>query len=144
MNMKTAFWMIVLLVLMRGVSAQAQERVLSPRAGEPIRKSLFNAMRPVFEKELKQKVIFQVSKLKVQHGWAFVFGRPLRPNGKPLDYSRTAFKEAIAQGAFGGDYCALLHKSTDRWKLVTYRIGMTDVPWVTWDKNYHAPSAIFK
>ena len=101
-------------------------------------------MRPAFEKDLKQKVIFQVDRLKVQRGWAFLVGQPRQPNGKPINYKHTAYQEAIANGAFGGDYCALLHKTKDRWKLVTYRIGMTDVPWVTWDRDYHAPPAIFK
>jgi hypothetical protein len=142
--MKTAFRLMVLLALMWGMGAKAQEKVVSPKAGDPIRKTLFKTMRPAFEKDLQQKVIFQVDKLKVQRGWAFLVGTPLRPNGKPIDYNRTVYKEAIAQGAFGGGYCALLHKTNDRWKLVTYRIGMTDVPWESWDKQYHAPPAIFK
>ena len=141
---KTALWMAVLLLMTCGMGAMAQEKAASPKAGDPIRKMLFQTMRPAFEKDLKQKVIFQVGQLKVQRGWAFLVGRPRQPNGKPVNYKRTAYQEAIANGAFDDGYSALLHKINGKWKLVTYNIGATDVVWEPWAKQYHAPPAIFK
>ena len=144
MILKTALWTAVLLLSVCEIGANAQEKVVSPKPGDPIRKTLFNVMRPAFEKDLKQKVIFQVGQLKVQREWAFLEGTPLRPNGKQIDYRHTVYQDAIDGGAFGYDCCALLHKTNGKWKLVTYNIGATDVVWEPWAKQYHAPPAIFK
>jgi len=34
--------------------------------------------------------------------------------------------------------------SKEKWTVIEWQIGATDVPFVDWDKVYHAPSAIFQ
>ena len=116
----------------RGQSAGAQSTVLHPREGDPLRKTLFNVMRPAFEKELKQKVIFGVREIRVYQNWAFLQGQPYQPDQSPINYKKTRYQEAIREGFFGGEYAALLHKVNGQWKLVTYNIGHTDVVYANW------------
>ena len=120
----------------------AQDKVVQPKAGDPVRKTLFNVMRPTFEKELKQKVVFQVATIRLYNNWAFLSGKPLQANQKPIDYRKTSHQEDIKQGAFDDGYCALLHKINGQWKLVTYNIGATDVTYADWWKRFHAPKAV--
>ena len=126
-----------------GLHAYAQDKVVVPKAGDPIRKTLFNVMRPAFEKELKQKVIFQVQQIRLYRNWAFVGGRPLQPNQKPIDYRKTAHQADIDNGAFDDGYCALLHKINGQWKLVTHNIGATDVVYAEWWREFKAPKPVF-
>ena len=131
----------VCVLLLSGAYAGAQQ-VTMPKPGDPLRKTLFNAMRPTFERELKQKVIFQVDQIRVYQGWAFLSGEPRRPDQGPLVYKRTAYGDAVRADLFSYDYNALLHKSGGRWKLVTYSIGATDVVYADWWKRFHAPKAV--
>jgi hypothetical protein len=102
-----------------------------------------DALRVPIKKQLKKDVIFKIDALKVQNGWAFVRGVPKRPDGGPMDYRGTVYAPNIKAGVFDDWFCALLRKRGDQWQVVQYSIGATDVVWEGWDKQYHAPSAIF-
>ena len=84
-----------------------------------------------------------MSGIAVKGRWAFVEGRPLRPDGRELDYSRTPYAQAVKDGLFGYDIDALLRLKNGTWAVVTYYIGATDVEWLSWAKDYGAPTAIF-
>ena len=122
----------------------AQSRPYTPKPGDPERKAITDALRSPVEKELKKRVIFKIDHLKVHNGWAFLRGVPLQSDGKPMSYKGTPHQQAIDEGAFDDGVCALLRKDGTEWRVVTYVIGATDVPYVEWDKEYKAPSAIFK
>jgi hypothetical protein len=126
------------------VFAGAQTKLYTPKAGSAERKAIMDALRVPVEKELKKKTIFKVQHLKVQKEWAFMRGTPRQSNGRPMDYHGTVYQEAIGQGAFDDGIAALLHKKRGKWTVTTYRIGSTDVAWDGWDRQYKAPSAIFK
>ena len=133
-----------LLVLFFVTNALSQSAAYTPKQGSPERTAIMDALRKPVEEKLKQKVIFEVSHLKVQDGWAFLYGTPQQPGGKPIDYSKTPFKEEFKEGVFDNNFSALLHKKDDQWQVVALNIGATDVVWEDWDKQYKAPSAIFK
>lgn len=120
-----------------------QGKPTSPGAGSPERTRILNALRTPVEKELKTKVKFKVDHLKVQNGWAFMTGKPLQSNGKPVDYRKTRYRQALEDGVFDDWVCALFRHKKGKWTLVTYSIGATDVVWDGWDKQYKAPRAIF-
>jgi hypothetical protein len=40
--------------------------------------------------------------------------------------------------------CVLLRKQGEKWKIVIYSIGPTDVVYEDWDRKYKAPPDIFK
>ena len=101
------------------------------------------ALRVPIEKELAQPVVFVTDRFEISDGWAFVGGQTVKPDGGSIDYAQTPYKVAVAQGAFDDHFSALLHLENGVWKVVIYRIGATDVPWVEWPKTYGAPPAIF-
>jgi hypothetical protein len=117
--------------------------VYTPEKGSAERKAIMDALRLPVEKKLNQPVIFKIDHLKVQNGWAFLTATPQKPDGSNPDYRGTAYQEAIEAGAFDNGVVALLHNVNGKWKVINYVIGATDVPYVDWDKTYHAPRAIF-
>ena len=115
-----------------------------PKPGSSERKQITDALRSVVEKELKKPVVFRIDALKVQDGWAFLRGVPLKKSGAPMDYRGTRYQKLIDAGTFDDWICALLQKEGGRWLVVTHVIGATDVPFVDWAERYHAPAGIFK
>jgi hypothetical protein len=134
-----AYAILVLCVLT--VAAFAQ--VTTPKMGSADRTAMMNALRVPIEKAVKQKVQFKVNYLKMSNGWAFMKGIPQQKGGKPINYRKTPFQEDIDAGAFDDWVCALFHKKNGKWVLVTHVLGATDVPYVTWPDDYHAPRGIF-
>jgi hypothetical protein len=132
----------LLSLLALSVSAYAQ--AYTPKTGSLERKALMDALRIPVEKELGKKVIFKIDQLKVLDDWAFMRGIPQQPNGSAMDYRGTSHEEAIKDGIFDDGICALLKRQGDKWTVIAYQIGATDVPWVTWGEDYKAPAAIFK
>jgi hypothetical protein len=103
-----------------------------------------NTLRVPLEKELKQRVVFRIRRLKVQNGWAFLEGVPQQPDGKPVNYRNTRHQTAIEAGAFDDGILALLRKEEGAWRVVVYDIGSTDYPAPSWQQKYKAPPGIFR
>jgi hypothetical protein len=60
-----------------------------------------------------------------------------------MHYQGTPYHEAIKQGMYDDWICALLQKQHEQWRVVVYAIGATDVPYVGWEQQSHAPQGIF-
>ncbi|MCW0220314.1 MAG: hypothetical protein OJI67_18450 [Prosthecobacter sp.] len=116
----------------------------TPKPGSPERKAIADALRIPVKAELKKDVIFKIDRLKVQDGWAFLAGVPLKSDGSEMDYRGTIHMEAINEGAFDGGIFALLRESKGQWVTVRYIIGATDVPYVDWPQEFGAPAVIFE
>ena len=132
-----------LLLALLLVSSALCQKPYTPQPGATERKAILDAIRPTIEKELKKKVLFKVTHMKVLYGWAFTYGTILQPNGKPCDFRGTPHYAAWKDGAFSDSYCGLVRKFGKKWKSKIALVGMTDVPWVEWDREYKAPKAIF-
>lgn len=107
----------------------------TPPANSPERKAMMDTLRVPFERELKQKVKFEVSFFKVQGEWAFVMGTPENAQtGKAIH----AFPEVDP------NFCALLRKRAGgEWTVVDHSAGFGDPFYASWVKQHHAPLAIF-
>src|SRR5215471_16782802 len=127
---------ILLLALLFVTNTFSQDAAYTPKQGSAERNAIMDALRKPVEAKLKQKVVFAVSHLKVQDGWAFLYGTPQQPGGKPIDYSITPFKQEYKEGVFDNNFSALLHKKDDEWLVVALNIGATDVVWEDWSKQY--------
>ncbi|HXG64777.1 MAG TPA: hypothetical protein VNO70_06695 [Blastocatellia bacterium] len=138
------FWHLLFILLSLAVASPAQGTSYAPKPGSAERKAIMDALRAPVEKELRKKTIFKIDHIKAQDGWAFVRGVPRQPDGSPMDYKGTVYEEAIKEGIFDDWICALLRRKGETWEVVTYAIGATDVPYDGWDKEFKAPSAIFK
>ena len=128
-------WLVVL-----GWPAAADDRYVTPKVGSPERQAVLDAARVPVEKDLGQPIVFQIKTLRVTPDWAFVYGMPKRPDGKPIDYSKSIYGQDVADGDFGEGAAVLLARQGDGWRLITYSVGFGDVVWDTWDEEFGAPA----
>lgn len=129
---------------MGALVCSAFAQTTTPKIGSPERKALMDALRVPVESELKSKVVFKVDALKVQGAWAFMRGVPQQPSGARMDYRKSRYQQQIREGFFEDWICALWRKQGNSWTVVRYFIGATDVVYDGWDREFGAPSAIFK
>lgn len=113
--------------------------------GDPQRRLLLDTIRPGVEDRIGQPVQFMVDTLKIHGDWAFYGGRIQQPNGRPIDFSRTPYAEALREGAFDGPTTyALLQRVGGRWRLVDFVVGPTDVYYLNWPGEFDAPISLFE
>lgn len=128
----------VLLAL--GVRAFADDPLVI-KTGNPLRKTLLDALRPTIEKDLSQKIKFEVWTLRANKEWAFFGGQALQfKSGKPVDLKTTRYKDIEPMD--GPSVFALLRKKNNKWQMVTFIIGPTDVAWAGWDSEFGVPRAV--
>jgi hypothetical protein len=124
-----------------GATALAQS-AFTPAAGTPERKAIMDALRVRAEKDLEQKVIFNVDTLKVAGDWAYARVTPTKPNGDDIDFSETRYSEQVELGAFDPQGEALLRRSGDSWKVIEWAFGGTDVASAEWPDKYRLPKSL--
>jgi hypothetical protein len=118
--------------------------VHQPPKGSPLRSSILDAARPVFERETGGPVEFVVTTLNVWDTWAYGDVKLQRPGGQPIDWRRTKFAEDYAQGMFDPEHnLFLLQQGGGGWALVEYAIGPTDVAWDWWRQQNRLPAELF-
>lgn len=103
-----------------------------------------DALRVPAEKDLKQRVIFKVDRLRVAGDWAFVRVTPTRPDGDEIDFSKTKYREQMELGAFDPQGEALLRLDEDGWQVVEWVFGSTDVPSAGWAEKYRLPEELLE
>ena len=135
--------LILCCLLLASATAFAQS-AKTPAAGSPERKAIMDAIRGPAEKEFKTKVIFNVDILRVAGDWAYARVSPTLPNGKEIDFSKTKYREQIELGAFDPQGEALLRRQNDKWKVLEWAFGSTDVPSAAWPEKYKMPKSLLK
>ena len=123
-------------------SAAPAQSPYTPRAGSAERAAIMDAIRPLCERDLKQKVIFKVQHLRVARGFALARVVPLRPNGGDINYSRTKYRDELEAGAFDGEGEALLRNDDGEWTLLEWRFGASDTEVPIWLERHGAPRSI--
>lgn len=93
--------------------------------------------------QLGKPVRLDVKGLHSADGWAFVWATIRGSDGGPVNYAGTTFAEAAANGGVSKSYAGLLRDEAGQWRVVTSRVGPTDVAWETWSADYGAPKSIF-
>lgn len=125
-----------------GLSTASAQLSRTPAAGSPERKAILDALRPTCERDLQQKVVFQVGLLNVAGDWAAVRVTPVRPDGGAIDYSKTRYKELDEEGAFDGEGEALLRRKGEAWTLLKWRFGASDTELSMWIESLGAPNSL--
>ena len=120
----------------------AAQNLHTPQPEKAERKAIMDALRPACEQDVGQKVTFRVEHLRVIGEWALARVMPLRPDGSEIDYSKTKYREANAEGVFDAEGEALLRRRGKGWKLLEWRFGATDTEVPIWFEKYGAPSAL--
>jgi hypothetical protein len=116
----------------------------TPAAGTPERKEIMDAMRGPAEKELKQKVIFNVDILRVAGDWAYARVSPTRPDGGEINFAKTKYREQVEAGAFDPQGEALLRREGGDWTVVEWAFGGTDVASAGWSDKYRIPKSLLQ
>lgn len=140
MLIKALIGLLIVTVSAIGVLAQTAH---TPDKGSPERKAILDALRVPVEKELRQKIVFNIEHFSVLGNWAFISGDPQNGEGGRPDYRNTPYREAVDSDMFDNNFFALLKRTGGKWKVVTHAIGCTDVCYATWWKDHKAPKSIF-
>ena len=104
-------------------------QIYVPKPGSKERKAIMEGLRAVVGPSVKQAVVFDTDWIRSNGDWAFLKGKPRRPDGRSLDYSKTQYQGSIRAGAFDDGFTAIMHRKGMRWSAVEWTIGATDVPW---------------
>lgn len=128
----TRFQMLALIAISAGMLLHQEpvraQSVYEPARGSVERKAILNAVRPLVEARLNPPVEFVVDWMRVGSGWAFVGLAPQRPGGGAVDLRQTTFSDQ-ADYMDGTQTYGLLRYQYDRWNVIDYAIGPTDVFW---------------
>lgn len=139
--LKKSFLSLSIVLVLAG--AALAQKVYTPEKGSAERTAILNALRAPVEKDLKQKISFNIEHFNVQGVWAFMSGEPQSASGGRPNYRNTKYWEAVNADMFDNNFFAVLKKTGGKWKVVTYAIGCTDVCYADWWRRYKAPKAIF-
>ena len=108
------------------------------------RKEILEVLKQRLQPDLKLKPKLVVKELWTKNGFAYFIGQVKNENGKEIDFTKTVYKDEVEAGVFDGDGTnALLKKTGNKWKVLAFVIGPTDVPWGCWWKEFKAPKDIF-
>jgi hypothetical protein len=122
----------------------AQDVVMEPPKGSPLRKQLLDTARPAFEREIGGPIEFVITTLNVWGPWAYGDVKLQRPGGAPIDWRRTKFAEDYAQGMLETEHnLFLLWQGGAGWALMDFVIGPTDVAWDWWRQQHKLPAELF-
>lgn len=140
---KVIFTALLFLFAAAAAADVVAQRVYTPEKGSAERKAILDALRVPVERDLKQKIVFNTEYFNVSGNWAFLGGDPQSPTGGKPNYRGTRYWEAVRSDMFDNNFFAILRKSGNRWRVVTYAIGCTDVCYADWWRRHRAPKAIF-
>lgn len=119
--------LLALLIALMGAVARA-ETPYEPARGSTERKQILNAVRPLVEVRFAFPVEFVVDWMRSADGWAFVSLNPQRPGGTAIDLRSTLYADQMDY-MDGAQTYALLRFAYERWNVVDYAVGPTDVFW---------------
>jgi hypothetical protein len=114
-------------------------------APNPERDAMTAALAPRVEAEIGRPVSFSVTTMRVTGDWGWLIAQPWTPEGAQIDWSQTRYAER-AEGGFldgGGTTYALLRREGERWRVVDFAVGPTDVAWADWATRHGAPESLF-
>lgn len=131
------------LLMLAGAQAAAAQRPHTPPRGSAERQALMDALRGTVQRELGKPAVFEVRALRVLGDWAFADVTPRKPDGSPFDYRGTPMEQAWREGFMDDGMYAVLRRRDGRWRVVRHAIGPTDVAWMGWEQELHAPRALF-
>jgi hypothetical protein len=90
------------------------------------RRAILAALRPAIVRRARGPIEFVVEKMDVQAGWALAWVQPQRPGGRRIDPASILTKDQLTTTR-ETRVDALLRRRGDRWEVVRYELGHTDV-----------------
>lgn len=99
----------------------------------PLRKELFNLLRPKLEGRAGQPILFAGS-LKAFKNWALFVGETQDKGGSSIAFPPLGNSDTVA----------LWLRTTDGWVLVSFEGGHSDVFYDIWTAQFGMPRALFE
>lgn len=127
--MSTLRLLLTLTILCAAHPASAAE-VVPP--GTPLRAELFDLIRPRAEKLTGKPVKFSGS-MRRAGDWVFFLGQIVDKKGSSI----------LIGDAESSDAMALWKKESDRWRVIEFHAGFTDVFFVDYPEKYRLPKDLF-
>ena len=135
---------LVVIVLLAGLSPTAAQSVAPITRSDPLRKEVLDTVRPLFRGESGGDVEFVVHGLNVWGEWVFGDVKLQHPGGRAIDWRQSPYAEDARAGMFDpGSSFFLLLRVGDRWAIVDWATGPTDVAWDWWRQQYGLPRDLF-
>jgi hypothetical protein len=117
----------------KGLFDPPYEKPTELPADLPLRKELFDLLRPKVEKIAKEPTRFE-GHLRVFKNWAMFMGRSIDANGESIQFPEMDNDDTVA----------LWIHAQDGWKLITYSAGHSDAFYLIWPAQYGAPKELFQ
>ncbi len=117
--------------------------IFTPARGSATRAALMDAARGPIQDEIGLPILFVVDVLNTDGHWAYLQGRPVNPDGTPLDWRRTRFAQEMADGFMSDVVMVLMRKDFGQWGTLDYVLGPTDVAWYEWVTRHDLPERFF-
>jgi hypothetical protein len=125
----------------------AQHKTYMPARGSAERIAQMKLLHREFDpKFYKQQIVFTVDSetYKSDGSWAFANLMVYQKGGAPVDFNRSAYKEAWKNEIMDSNGInALFKKEKSGWTLMAYFDFPTDVPYGCWWREYKVPKNIF-
>jgi hypothetical protein len=134
----------VLLILALCVSVTVAQKVYTPAEKSAERSAILNALSVPVSKELKQKITFSITKLKVKDNWAFIDGLPEKFKRRRAELENNQISGIHQKWRFRRRACRTSEKDQRKWRVVTYLMNCHDVCYMEWDKEFKAPKEIIE
>jgi hypothetical protein len=126
--LRTLFATLFITICMNQIPSSAfASEIYSPERGTSERKDVLNAIRPLVEARVGPPVEFVVDRLRIYQNWAFAVVNPQRPGGKQIDPKGPSYH--LSEFQDGLHTYVLLQYAYNRWNIIDYAIGPTDVFW---------------
>lgn len=126
--LRTLFVTLFITICINQIASSAfASEIYSPKRGTSERKDVLNAIRPLVEARVGPPVEFVVDRLRIYHNWAFAVVNPQRPGGGKIDPNSPNYH--LSEFQDGLHTYVLLQYDYNRWNIIDYAIGPTDVFW---------------
>lgn len=115
--------------------------VYRPEKDAPERKALLKAANASIKATLEQKVKLQPKGIRTDGTWAYMRVVPTKADGKPINWSKTAFAELGGKGDVV--VMLLLKQDSGEWAVVDYKVGAEKDDWTMWAESFGLPEILF-
>lgn len=119
------------------------DALYTPPSGKTLRATLMDTARVPISAEIGQRVTFVTSVIKTDEQWAYLQAKPTEPNGNDINWAQTPFADDMQQDFMSDVVMVLMLCQDDKWRVIDYVIGPTDVHWYGWIDVYNLPEALF-
>lgn len=100
------------------------------------------AVRDGLSRRLGVTAALDVQGERTLGAWTFACGRPVTPNGAPINYRLTTLRPEAEDGIVEEQACVLVERTAAGYTVRELSVGATDAPFVDWPARHAIPGSI--